>query len=580
MKLSQRTALYARVSSDQQVQQDTIASQIATVQTFAAAQGVKIDPDLIFADNGISGTTLARPKLDALRDKAAAGELDEILILNPDRLARKYTHQLMLVEEFKKLGVAITFVNRQIATSPEDQLLLQMQGVIAEYEREKIVERHRRGKLHKAQQGKVCVLSGAPYGYVYIPATDTEEARYEIHEREAAVVQRVFQLLVNEQQSIGAIARRLTAEQIPTRRDVGQWERSVIWAMLRNPAYTGQAAYRKTEVVERKRPTKQARDHSFYPKHVHSSTRDRPQEDWIRIPVPALISKEVFQRAHDRLEANKRFSPRNNKRYEYLLSGLLRCQQCGYALYGKPASNSKYKRLYYRCAGQDGHRWKDGRVCAAHPVRVEALDDLVWDQTCKLLEHPELVLKEYTRRTQKKQRQQSDIKELVAKKKREIKQRELEKERLLDLYQTGHVGLPEIEPRLKTIRAKIKKLHDECTLVEKDAKEEHHRLQLIEQFAVFAKRMNTNLSTLGFAERRQIVRLLVEEVVVNTSTEEITVRHILPVDQTFPLCQRSPPAPLGAPCLRRKPFPLVHSPRLQPRSDLPSEQRAGVQLLE
>jgi site-specific DNA recombinase len=539
MKLSQRTALYARVSSDQQVQQDTIASQIATVQTFAAAQGVKIDPDLIFADNGISGTTLARPKLDALRDKAAAGELDEILILNPDRLARKYTHQLMLVEEFKKLGVAITFVNRQIATSPEDQLLLQMQGVIAEYEREKIVERHRRGKLHKAQQGKVCVLSGAPYGYVYIPATDTEEARYEIHEREAAVVQRVFQLLVNEQQSIGAIARRLTAEQIPTRRDVGQWERSVIWAMLRNPAYTGQAAYRKTEVVERKRPTKQARDHSFYPKHVHSSTRDRPQEDWIRIPVPALISKEVFQRAHDRLEANKRFSPRNNKRYEYLLSGLLRCQQCGYALYGKPASNSKYKRLYYRCAGQDGHRWKDGRVCAAHPVRVEALDDLVWDQTCKLLEHPELVLKEYTRRTQKKQRQQSDIKELVAKKKREIKQRELEKERLLDLYQTGHVGLPEIEPRLKTIRAKIKKLHDECTLVEKDAKEEHHRLQLIEQFAVFAKRMNTNLSTLGFAERRQIVRLLVEEVVVNTSTEEITVRHILPVDQTFPLCKRS-----------------------------------------
>ncbi len=545
MKLSQRIAIYARVSSDQQAQQDTIASQIATVQAFATAQGVRIDPDLLFADNGSSGTTLARPKLDALRDKAAAGELEQILILNPDRLARKYSHQLMLVEEFKKLGVAITFVNRQIAASPEDQLLLQMQGVIAEYEREKIVERHRRGKLHKAQQGKVCVLSGAPYGYVYIPATDTEEARYEIHEREAAVVQRVFQLLVNEQQSIGAIARHLTAEQIPTRRDVGQWERSVIWAMLRNPAYTGQAAYRKTEVVERKRPTKQAREHSFYPKHVHSSTRDRPQEDWIRIPVPALISEEVFQRAHERLEANKRFSPRNNKRYEYLLSGLLRCQQCGYALYGKPASNSKYKRLYYRCAGQDGHRWKDGRVCAAHPVRVEALDDLVWEQTRRLLEHPELVLQEYTRRIHKKQRQSSEVTALLAKKKREIKQRELEKERLLDLYQTGQVGLTEIELRLKSIRAKLKKLHDECALVEKDAKEEHHRLQLIEQFARFTQRMNTNLSTVGFAERKQIVRLLVEEVVVNTTTEEITVRHILPVDQTFPLCKRSKEPPPG-----------------------------------
>ena len=551
MKLSPRTAIYARVSSDHQAQHDTIASQLAAVQAFATAQGVRIDPDLIFADNGISGTTLARPKLDALRDKAAAAEIEQILILNPDRLARKYTHQLMLVEEFKKLGVTITFVKRQIATSPEDQLLLQMQGVIAEYEREKIVERHRRGKLHKAQQGKVCVLSGAPYGYVYISATDTEEARYEIHEREAAVVQRVFQLLVNEQQSIGAIARRLTTEQIPTRRDVGRWERSVVWAMLRNPAYTGQAAYRKTEVVERKRPTKQARDHTFYPKHVHSSTRDRPREDWIRIPVPALISEAVFERAHERLEANQRFSPRNNKRYEYLLSGLVRCQQCGYALYGKPASNSKYKRLYYRCAGQDGHRWKEGRVCTAHPVRVEALDDLVWEQTCKLLAQPELVLQEYTHRAQKKQRQSSEVTALLAKKKRELKQQEVEKERLLDLYQTGHVGLPEIEPRLKSIRAKIKKLHDECALVEKETKEEHHRLQLIEQFAVFAQRMNTNLSTLGFAERKHLVRLLVEEVIVNTSTEEITVRHILPVDQTFPLCKRSNYSSLGCalPCV-------------------------------
>jgi site-specific DNA recombinase len=229
----------------------------------------------------------------------------------------------MLVEEFKKLGVTITFVNRQIATSPEDQLLLQMQGVIAEYEREKSVERHRRGKLHKAQHGKVCVLSGAPYGYVYISATDTEEARYEIHEREAVVGHRVCQLFGNEQQSIGAIARRLTAEQIPTPRDLGRWQRAVVWAMLRNPAYTGQAAYRKTEVIERKRPTKQARDHTFYPKPVHSSTRDRPREDWICIPVPALIREAVFERAPERLEANKRVSPRNNNRYEYLLSGLV-----------------------------------------------------------------------------------------------------------------------------------------------------------------------------------------------------------------------------------------------------------------
>jgi len=532
-------AIYARVSSDKQAQDGTIESQLAAIKEFAVASGLHIDDDLIFADNGVSGSTLARPKLDALRDKAAAGEIDRVLILNPDRLARKYAHQLMLVEEFQKLGVELHFVNRKISHSPEDQLLLQIQGVISEYEREKIVERHRRGKLHKARQGNVCVLSGAPYGYVYIPASDSEEARYEIHEREAEVVKKVFHMLVDERMSIGAIARELTSTQIPTRHDVGRWERSVVWAMLRNPAYTGHAAYRKTKVVERVRPTKQAYDHSFYPKHVHSSTRDRPREEWIEIPVPALISAEIYNKTRARLEENKRFSPRNNKKYEYLLSGLLRCQECGYSMYGKPASNSKYKRCYYRCMGQDGHRWTNGRVCSSHPVRVEALDDLVWDQTRRLIEQPELVLKEYAARVEKKQRQQSEFKNLIAKKRREIKQHELEKERLLDLYQGGRISLAEIEQRLKMIRSKMKKAHDECVLIEKAEKEESHRLQLIEQFTDFTNRMQSNLATLSFEERKQIVRLLVEEVSVNTQKDEIKVRHILPVDKRFPLCKGS-----------------------------------------
>ncbi|MEJ7710818.1 MAG: recombinase zinc beta ribbon domain-containing protein [Pyrinomonadaceae bacterium] len=188
--------------------------------------------------------------------------------------------------------------------------------------------------------------------------------------------------------------------------------------------------------------------------------------------------RTIYNKTRARLEENKRFSPRNNTKFEYLLSGLLRCQECGYALYGKSASNSKYKRCYYRCAGQDGHRWTNGRVCSSHPVRVEALDDLVWEQTRRLIEQPELVLKEYAARVQKKQRQRSEYKELIAKKRKEIKQQELEKERLLDLYQGGRVSLAEIEQRLKAIRAKMKKAADECALIEKEEKEEGQRLQV------------------------------------------------------------------------------------------------------
>jgi hypothetical protein len=211
---------------------------------------------------------------------------------------------------------------------------------------------------------------------------------------------------------------------------------------------------------------------------------------------------------------------------------------------------------------------------------VEAIDDLVWDQTCQLIAQPDLVLQEYTRRTQKKQRQQRDATILLAKKRRESTQQELEKERLLDLYQSGQVELTELEPRLKTIRTKIKKLQDECALVEREAKEAHPRLQLIEQFSAFTQRMTTNLSTLGFAERKQVIRLLVEEVVVDTTTEEITVRHLLPAEQMFPLCKGSKGTALRGSFLGREPLPLVHHPRLQPRPDLASEQRAGVQLLE
>jgi hypothetical protein len=166
------------------------------------------------------------------------------------------------------------------------------------------------------------------------------------------------------------------------------------------------------------------------------------------------------------------------------------------------------------------------------------IDELVWEQTRRLLEQPDLVLQEYARRTERQQRQRLEFKDLLAKKRREIKEQELGKARLLDLYQTGNISLAEIEPRLQSLRSKIRQLHDECTLVEKEEKEEHHRFQLIEQFSEFTQRMNTNLSGLSFGERRQVVRLLVEQVLVNTSTGEITVRHILPVNQKFPLCKR------------------------------------------
>ena len=272
------------------------------------------------------------------------GSIDRVLILCPDRLARKHTHQLLVLEEFGRLGVEIVFTNRPIAETPEAQFLLQIQGMIAEYEREKITERSRRGKLYTAKAGSVNVLRGAPYGYVYSPKTDTQQARYEIHPQEAQVVRRVLELSTKQFKSLGAIARQLTEEQIPSRTGKAQWDRSVICDMLKNPAYRGQAAFRKTRQIQRQKITKQSRDRGGYPKRAVSSHADRPQEEWVCIPVPRIIDEGTFDKAREQLQENTKLSARNNTKHHYLLSGLLTCQRCGYSLYGKPASNSRYQR--------------------------------------------------------------------------------------------------------------------------------------------------------------------------------------------------------------------------------------------
>jgi site-specific DNA recombinase len=212
---SLRAAIYARVSSEQQAQAQTIASQISALEERVTADGLVLEDELRFLDDGFSGSTLLRPALERLRDQAHAGSLQRLYVHSPDRLARKYAYQVVLVEELKRAGVELVFLNHTMGSSPEEDLLLQMQGMIAEYERAKILERSRRGKRHGARRGSVNVLSGAPYGYRYLSKRVTGgEACYEIVPDQARVVQQIFGWVGQDRLSIGEIARRLKAEGI------------------------------------------------------------------------------------------------------------------------------------------------------------------------------------------------------------------------------------------------------------------------------------------------------------------------------------------------------------------------------
>ena len=190
--MNKPAAIYARVSSDRQKENQTIASQTAALTEYAESHGYLVPAGWVFEDDGYSGASLIRPGLEALRDLAAQGQIEAALVYSPDRLSRKYAYQVLLGEEFTRCGVSLIFLKSPSGETPEDQLLVQFQGMIAEYERAQIAERTRRGKRHKAQQGLVNVLSGAPYGYRYIKKSDHADAYYEVHEAEAEIVRTMF----------------------------------------------------------------------------------------------------------------------------------------------------------------------------------------------------------------------------------------------------------------------------------------------------------------------------------------------------------------------------------------------------
>jgi site-specific DNA recombinase len=286
-------AIYARVSSEQQKEENTIASQTAALLEFAREQGYGVPDEWVIEDEGFSGASLVRPGLERLRDLAAEGHIEAVLIHAPDRLSRKYAYQVLLTEEFARHGVEAIFLKAPHSGTPEDQLMLQFQGMIAEYERAQILERSRRGKRHRAKAGEVSVLCGAPYGYRYVRKTRDAPARYEIDAAEAEIVRLVYDNYTVKGLSIGAIARLLREMGLPTRHRVTRWERSVVWAILRNPAYKGTACFNKTQVGERQKVTKPFRLSGRAVRGEKSSGHERPRDEWIEIPVPAIVSEET-----------------------------------------------------------------------------------------------------------------------------------------------------------------------------------------------------------------------------------------------------------------------------------------------
>jgi site-specific DNA recombinase len=229
-----RVALYARVSTQRQGQTQTSEQQLSRLEAHLQQQGWTVPPEQIYQDEGVSGATLSRPGLDALRDRAALAELDVVLITAPDRLARKYVHQVLLIEELERHGCRVEFLERPMSQDPNDQLLLQIRGAVAEYERTLIAERLRRGRVSRLRAGQLLPWVRVPFGYQVDPASAHPAG---LRCDRAPPPSSSSSPGIREGATLKSVVG-LRADQIPSPTGKGSWARSSVCGS-RQRAYTG-----------------------------------------------------------------------------------------------------------------------------------------------------------------------------------------------------------------------------------------------------------------------------------------------------------------------------------------------------
>ena len=541
-------AAYLRVSSRVQRDRETIASQREAVLAHAGGRGWTVPKERVFADDGFSGATLDRPALEALRDAVAGGEVETVLAWSVDRLSRNFAHQMLLQEEFARHGARIVFVQEPDDATPQGMLLRQMLSAISEYERTQIAERSRRGKIHRARQGSLNMISRPPYGYRLIRKTEACGARLEIDEAEASVVRRIYDLYVREGLKMNAVSRRLDAEGIRPRH-AERWPTATVAVILRNEAYVGRAAYLKT--VGTGKPARRNRTGRRKAGTVRRLTgrAARPREAWIELPVPAIVEETVFAQAQRRRAENRRFSPRKSID-PTLLQGLCVCAECGYTIGRNSGGKGSYgKRIhYYRCHGIDSWRRPQGAVCDNPPVRADEFDAAVWREVLALLENPQLVRSEIDRRIAAANNTAPNDRRTEALR-AESSRNQTRMRRLLDAYQEGLVTLEELRERNAPMQTRQRAVLSELDALQTAKFDRQSQLALATTVARFLKRMREAAGSLSIVERQRVVRLLVRE--VRIGKDSVTICHSIPLTDLPPTGSQTARGILAAAATRR-----------------------------
>jgi site-specific DNA recombinase len=530
-----KAAIYARVSTERQAERGTIGSQVQALRAFLAAAGY--EPAGEYRDDGHSGARLDRPGLDALRDAAEAGLFEVVCCLSPDRLARSYAYQVLILDELARFGVSVAFADAPglDQDDPQARLLTQVQGVIAEYERAKIGERYRRGKLFRSRAGEV-ISRKAPYGYRRIPRGPDGPAHLEIYEPEAGVARRIFAARAAGT-TIRQICRQLNADAVAT--PTGSravWGTSTVNRLLRSEAYIGRVYYNRTETVPDRRPGHRSRQ------------VPRPRDEWIAIPCPPLIAEETFQAAGQVSYDNAKWSPRRAEPGAWLLRGLVKCGPCGVgtSCHKMRGRNGTWHRYYYchnhdpvRAGGQD-------RRCPERNIRAGALDEFVFGQVRAALLNPALLLAgEQAIAVHAPAPDDQLLAAELARLDRRLEAARGEHNRLIDLYQAGLIDMPALQRRAAAITARQRDTEHKRASLAAQRTDLARGNRLRHGVEHFAGQVRAVIDELDHTQRQALLRLLIEDVQVTGWHVKIRLRIPLdePPDGKDPRRRTPPPSP-------------------------------------
>jgi site-specific DNA recombinase len=503
---SLRAAIYARVSTEEQKEGQTIDSQIAELERFAASQDWPVID--VYKDEGWSGALLARPQLDRLRDDASKGVFQIVLINDVDRLARDVSHLGVVKRDLERHGIQVIFRKLPAEKSPTHNLMVNILGSFAEFEREMIADRTRRGRRHKIEVRQQYLGSNTAYGYRYIPKDKAaaKEGYLEVAAEEATVVKQMFDWVDKEGLSAQRVTERLSEMHVPPHKGGKRWGKSSVLRILRCEMYAGVWHYNKHMGCEPENPTHNDR----YRKFLKSSTRLRAKSEWIPLILPEelqIIARDQWQRVQQQLDRNLTFSSRNAK-HEYLLRGLVRCGGCGATYVGDPGHGVFYYRCYQRCK-------------RFPTIRESLLDAAVWEAIEAVILKPSVIKEQLVRRYDQQHTSAEKVHSEAAEIEHTLEQIQVEEDRILEAYRKGVLSAVQLGRELEQINQRRNTLQARKLTLEKQP-ETGSLSDAQKSVTGYCKAIAKNLHRFNEQERQRFLRFIVREISFEGSRVRIT----------------------------------------------------------